>query len=957
MKKTVEKKDHLFIDFQTHHFQTGLLNFCLPLINKTIQKLNATQKTCFTDLFVKSHKVVIHNLLENLLFLSLKTLIANYKILKKEGVFTEETELEQLESFNNHLKEPEIRNYLLEQYPLLEKWLVNEAQVWLMQTQTLAVRLEKDINSIRNEFFEGDELGFIERITFGLGDRHRGGKTVALIEFESNKKLIYKPRNLSIDYHFSEFLLKLDEQLGIGFKTPKTIRHESYGWVEFIENTSCTTKKEINNYYFRKGAYLAILYALEATDFHYENIISHGEYPVLIDLESFFHPYFPMLGTETNQAISNSVLRTGILPSTISADDDEIDISGLTDVENKESILSNMVLQINDGNLEYVRDKGILKGGKNIALLNGKKAPIGSEHLPHFKEGFKKVYLFLYNNKEYIKSQLSYFADDEVRVLFRNTVAYVHLLEESTHPNVLESEEEAKKHFQVLRERIKTYQLAKIFTPHEEASLLKREIPLFTTKVNSKHLWYEDDQYLENFFENTGENTVFQKIDTLSIQDLKRQLWIIDASFSISKSPNQNTKHYKRLNPNLNLNIPDNEELLAQSIKVADYIIDSINCNEEICNWLVFKATDLEGKKYRIAEASYDLFTGMPGEILFFAYLHEVTRKEEYKNIALRALRYLDKKISEAQNSIKVLGLYAGWGSIINLYTKIGLLWGKEIYFKKIEVYFNTINFEDLIQKDKDYSILKGNAGFIIACANYYEHSKSNKAAFFAKKAGDYLLSKAIYKSDFIAWKIVSKVPLSGLAHGSSGFALAFSKLYTITKDENHITVLQSILNYEKRLYIKDQNNWQDCRDAITLSYPNETICCTAWSHGAPGIGIARLSLLKSNLSIPNLKKEIEIAIETTVKQGFGGNQSLSFGDFGNLELLHEYYLYFDDKEIRKKLDTILRLLIESIDEKGWHIGSKSIYSMGVMTGITGIGYQFLRIAYPTIVPSILNGD
>ena len=40
-------------------------------------------------------------------------------------------------------------------------------------------------------------------------------------------------------------------------------------------------------FYRRQGALLALLYALEATDFHAENLIASGEFPVLIDLETF----------------------------------------------------------------------------------------------------------------------------------------------------------------------------------------------------------------------------------------------------------------------------------------------------------------------------------------------------------------------------------------------------------------------------------------------------------------------------------------------------------------------------------------------------------------------------------------------------------------------------------------------------------------------------------------------
>ncbi len=38
---------------------------------------------------------------------------------------------------------------------------------------------------------------------------------------------------------------------------------------------------------------LALFYALEATDFHHENLIAEGEHPVPIDLETLFQPASP----------------------------------------------------------------------------------------------------------------------------------------------------------------------------------------------------------------------------------------------------------------------------------------------------------------------------------------------------------------------------------------------------------------------------------------------------------------------------------------------------------------------------------------------------------------------------------------------------------------------------------------------------------------------------------------
>ena len=89
-------------------------------------------------------------------------------------------------------------------------------------------------------------------------------------------------------------------------------------------------------FYRRQGAFLALLHALEATDFHNENLIAVGSHPMLVDLESLFHAQ-PREG-DTSHArstaeflMANSVLRVGLLPQRQWDKDgiQSIDLSGL----------------------------------------------------------------------------------------------------------------------------------------------------------------------------------------------------------------------------------------------------------------------------------------------------------------------------------------------------------------------------------------------------------------------------------------------------------------------------------------------------------------------------------------------------------------------------------------------------------------------------------------------------
>lgn len=73
-----------------------------------------------------------------------------------------------------------------------------------------------------------------------------------------------------------------------------------YGWQEYI--TSCSIEKmdEAQEFYQDLGMHLGFIYMFQGSDFHYENIISHGPKPVLIDLETLFQPNLNFSG-ETEQ--------------------------------------------------------------------------------------------------------------------------------------------------------------------------------------------------------------------------------------------------------------------------------------------------------------------------------------------------------------------------------------------------------------------------------------------------------------------------------------------------------------------------------------------------------------------------------------------------------------------------------------------------------------------------------
>jgi len=178
-----------------------------------------------------------------------------------------------------------------------------------------------------------------------------------------------------------------------------------------------------------------------------------------------------------------------------------------------------------------------------------------------------------------------------------------------------------------------------------------------------------------------------------------------------------------------------------------------------------------------------------------------------------------------------------------------------------------------------------------------------------------------------------------------------------MTGDERFRSAALAGIEYERSKFSASLGNWLDLRGPASGQGPDKQASVTAWCHGAPGIGLARL------LSLPWLdgaqtRAEIDRAIQATLAGGFGGNHCLCHGDLGNLELLIEAGLRFGDSGFLGQVERVAAMVLHSIERDAWLCGNPvEIESPGLMTGLAGIGYGLLRIAAPDRVPSVLALD
>ena len=183
-------------------------------------------------------------------------------------------------------------------------------------------RLALDRRAIARSLGDGRSPGLVVEVVSGLSDPHDGGRTVAIVRFASGLRVVYKPRAVGLETAFHGLVAWWNEQAGhLALFAPRVIDRGRYGWMEFVAYEGCANHEAVRRYWERAGALIALADLLDATDLHHGNVIAHGEYPVLVDLETLLQPRWPRE--------RRALLDTGLVPAWIRGPDGgSYDVSG-----------------------------------------------------------------------------------------------------------------------------------------------------------------------------------------------------------------------------------------------------------------------------------------------------------------------------------------------------------------------------------------------------------------------------------------------------------------------------------------------------------------------------------------------------------------------------------------------------------------------------------------------------
>ncbi|MFP3887059.1 type 2 lanthipeptide synthetase LanM family protein [Priestia filamentosa] len=899
---------------------------------------------------------IIKYFLNMLYTISHKTLILELNSMSVLGKLQGKTSQERYQSFCRMFTEnDDYKNALVSEYPVLFRLIstkIINLKEFLIEIFT---NFENDKCLLAKEF--NLDINFqIKNLHLGSGDVHKKGRTVSIIELENGQKVVYKPRNLSIDVEFQKFIKWVNSKnySTIRLKTINILDKSDYGWCEFVTHEKCRDKNEVSNFYNRIGQLLAILHVMNATDFHYENIISHGEFPILIDLESLFHhtisPNHKLTESPViNKAlrlINDSVLSTGLIPNRAFKEEkgNKFDISGIGNTVNEPLLPFKVDMVTNEftDKMKVEKKEANLIPGLNNPQIKGESINI-EDYLDDITQGFSLTYSLFLSNKNELKLRIKAFEDKEIRKLFRDTMKYSKLLNLSYHPDFLRNQ--VDREILINRLRVKENEPIERAVDFEIIDMLNGDIPFFSSKTNGKTIISSTREGIDNFYYKDGLSLSLEKIDRLDRDDLQNQLNIITATIMAVYCKTE----IKLLNfKGRNDTSLEYSDIVSKAEEIGEILLENAIQYEdargkELC-WTSMVTKGVNENNWVYSITGPGLYDGNPGIAMYFAYLWKITRKERYKEAAYATINPIRKLLPELSEPKNVsLGGFLGIGGIVYSLHHLGTVFNDDSL--KTEAIQQASLFGKFISQDSVYDLIGGSSGALIILMNLYDEYKEEWMLVLAEKLVNHIIKNAkIDETKGIAWVPHNgeHEPYIGFSHGNAGIITALSRYYVHKPSSNVYEVIRKAIKYENNYFNEDEDNWFS-------SHLDR--CAIAWCHGAPGILLSRATLKENKVELNDIDRDIVSAFYTTINSNIGKNYSFCHGDLGLVDslMVASYKLDgYKESDVHVFKSKVLKNMFSSD-----HIQA-DINSVGLLNGIASIGYGLLRLASPDKVPSVL---
>ena len=870
---------------------------------------------------------------------------------------------------------------LFQEYAVLARLLATQTDAWVSRIAEFLTRLTADRARLASEFGSRGDFGRLIDVSPFLSDLHEGGRSVIRLEFDSGVKLIYKPRPVELEKAWFLLLAWMNEHRApLPWKTLRVVSGEGYGWVEYVAPAPCNDRGDVERYYRRAGMLVALTYALQGTDFHYENVIAHGEHPVLIDLETILYPRLKTrledeavdAEVRASDELMRSVLASGLLPGWEQEPGGNLyDAGGFSHGLGDQVAEMFQWVNVNTDRMKLASMRTTPEPARNLPRL-GDEAISPTDFEPALVEGFRDMYRYLLAQRDALlhpDGPLSSFRDRRVRFIFRNTKLYARLLDGSLRPAALRDGVDRFIEFDSLSRGLLVSSpnpLWPILSEEIEA-LTRHDVPMFETRSTEGSLSLGGTRELLDAFEQDGYSRVTAHLDSLSEDDLEQQTEFVRVALFSRRSRLSGTRAAvaQTLHDRsqvVGLPPASDRVLLRGARRIAeDLQRRAIRGRDGSAAWIA-PGYISAGSRSPIRLLESPLYDGCSGVGLFLGAWARVSGDEASRELALAAFAPLRARLAsdggrDLADRIGIGGAN-GLGSIVYGLVRASQLLEAPELLQSAGAAASQLDAERL-GADRQLDVIGGAAGALLGLLALHETTGDIQALERAVQAGCRLLEAATpSQAGPRAWRTLNGNHHSGFSHGAAGIAHALLRLFRVTGESRFLDAALEGIAFERTLFRTSEANWE-IKERSGPSSSGDAFAAT-WCHGAPGIGLARVGGLDALDPVDGheTRREIHLAVETTFRVGREGLDHLCCGNFGRIETVWEAGRRLERPDWREAARRQAIWLVRRAEARG---GFETLEDLPRGTsiptffqGTAGIGYQLLRLVSPESIPSAL---
>ncbi|ROP41347.1 type 2 lantibiotic biosynthesis protein LanM [Saccharothrix texasensis] len=816
---------------------------------------------------------------------------------------------------------------LFGRYPVLAR-LLGQACLHAVEAHgELLDRFAADRPEIVRTLLDGRDPGSLAQVETGRGDPHARGRSVAVLTFADGRRVVYKPRPVALHQAFADLVTWFDGHTGLGLRLPQALARPGHGWLEFVEHRPCADVTEVGRFYQRLGALIALLYAVDGTDMHYENLVAAADQPVLVDVETLFHP---TVGTATDpavRALARSVHRTAVLPRVLLGEHGALDVGGMGGDHGDRPPTEGVAwLHPGTDRMRLVRRPVPMPPAHNRPVVDGLEAE-PADYQGALLAGFRVGYDALCDHRADLLGPdglLSAFADLPVRFVPRMTQLYATLLDESTHPDAVRGAADRQDVLDLLWDGTADDDVSRALVPHEMRDLWAGDVPLFTTRPGSRDVWTSTGQRLPGLLPSSALDAVTAKVAALDEVDKHDQQWLISAGLASRPRPVDHRTGRGVASP-VEAGVPDPQRLLVAACGIADEVLAHATTADGRVNWVGLELVD--DRHWAVAPMGAGLSNGYTGVALFLAQLGELTGAARYTEFARDALRPIpgllaafaeDAGMAAAVGS----GAFHGLGGISYALARLANLLHDDGIGDWLRSAVEVATAVEAIGEDPA-NVVEGWAGGLAAMLAVRAESGLPAASALARAYAD-RLAAATPGGD-------------GFARGRAGVGWALLRYARAAGDQRYGVVGRANLRADHALR-------QRLLDVTEADH--------SWCSGLSGAVLAHCAHPDQPVDAHTLHLDRclnALAVHEPLR-----DLSLCHGELGVIESLTVL------AERGHGLAAAMRtrragLVLGALDQYGARCGTPGgVPSAGLLTGLSGIGYGLLRLGFPERVPSVL---